>query len=71
MKTVLFGKSVEPACSYCEHGKLTRDNKMVLCNKKGSMQPYSSCRAFVYAPLKRIPRRAAPLPTYDKKDFEI
>lgn len=71
MKLVLFGKTVEPACQYCEHGLLTKDSNMVLCKKKGSMQPYASCRNYQYAPLKRMPKRAAPLPTYDKKDFEL
>lgn len=71
MKTALFGKSIEPACQYCEHGKITKDNKLVLCAKKGSVQPYFKCRSFLYSPLKRIPKKLAPLPTYDKKDFEL
>ncbi|WMJ23523.1 hypothetical protein RBG61_02295 [Paludicola sp. MB14-C6] len=71
MKTALFGKHIEPACQYCENGKLTKDNQMVLCMKHGAKQPYSNCRSFIYAPLKRIPKKSAPLPKYNKKDFEL
>lgn len=71
MKNNLFGKTIDPACQYCENGKLTKDGNLVLCNKKGGMKPYASCKSFDYAPLKRIPKRMAPLPQFDKKDFEI
>lgn len=71
MKITLFGKKIEPACQYCELGTLTKDRQFVLCTKKGSKEPFSKCSSFLYAPLKRIPSRMAPLPTFDKKDFEL
>lgn len=71
MKIVLFGKSIEPSCQYCEFGKITTDRQLVLCKKKGSKRPYDSCKSFEYAPLKRIPGRSAALPTYDTEDFKL
>lgn len=71
MKTNLFGKTIDPACEYCELGRLTSDKSFVLCSKNGSKLPYDSCRAFSYDPLRRTPTRFAPLKTYDKKDFEL
>lgn len=71
MKLNLFGNTIEPACQYCEYGKLTKDMQMVVCRKHGAVAPYFSCKTYVYAPLKRIPKRAAPLPQYSRKDFEL
>ena len=36
MKSVLFGRHIEPACEYCELGRPTRDGQMILCEKKRS-----------------------------------
>lgn len=71
MKQKLFGKNIEPACGYCENGKLTADGLNVLCKRKGVCAPYDSCSKFVYAPLKRIPKRAPQLLTYEKEDFSL
>lgn len=70
-KTALFGSSIQPACQYCENGKLTTDGNFVLCEKRGSLRPSDSCKKYVYSPFKRVPKRFAPLPTYDKKDFQL
>lgn len=71
MKQRLFGKNIEPACGYCENGKLTADGLSVLCKRKGVCAPYGSCSKFVYAPLKRTPKRAPQLFTYEKEDFSL
>lgn len=71
MKISLFKNSIEPACQYCEIGRLTKDRQLVLCPKKGSMQPYDNCKNFVYAPLKRIPTKTVKLASYNKEDFKI
>ena len=42
-----------------------------LCKRKGVCAPYDSCSKFVYAPLKRIPKRAPQLLTYEKEDFSL
>ena len=67
----LFGKNIEPSCSYCELGKPYQNGQMVFCPKNGVVSPYFSCRRFQYAPLKRIPKRMPPLPQYQPEDFEL
>ncbi|MGI5855758.1 MAG: hypothetical protein ACOX64_04755 [Candidatus Merdivicinus sp.] len=71
MKSVLFGRHIEPACEYCELGRPTRDGQMVLCEKNGAVSPCFSCRKFVYAPLKRRPKTHQLLPAYRDEDFRI
>lgn len=70
-KLLLFGGNIEPACQYCEHGCAAGKPSVILCLEKGEVAPYFSCKHFLYAPLKRIPRRAAPLPQYSKDDFTL
>lgn len=65
----LFGKNIEPACEYCEYGRKTSNGQMVLCVKNGVVSPFYRCRKFIYAPLLRQPKKAAPLPIFEKKDF--
>ncbi len=52
----LFQKDIEPRCAYCARG-YTLDNDQVACAKKGVVNAGSSCRAFKYDPLKRVPPR--------------
>ena len=70
-KTKLFGNNIEPACEYCEKGSSAGNGQMILCPFKGVVAPYFQCRRFVYAPLKRIPKRTAPLPQYSPDDFNL
>lgn len=67
----LFGKNIDPACTYCKKGKLTGGKSMVLCPKKGVVSLGYSCKSFEYDPLKREPKKILILPEYDSKDFEI
>ena len=53
---MLFSKSIEPKCAYCQRGKAIEPDT-ILCIKKGSMEPGDSCPAFRYDPLKRVPPR--------------
>lgn len=62
----MFGSKIEPACEYCELGKITKDGQMILCEKHGAVAPYFSCKAFVYSPLLRIPK---PLLKLDKQNY--
>ncbi len=70
-KKKLFGNHIEPACEYCENGRMTKDGQMVLCERHGIVAPYFSCRKFIYAPLKRIPKGNKPLPQYKQEDFDF
>lgn len=56
----LFQKKIEPRCAYCTRGTMLTEDQIV-CPKKGVMSPGSSCRAFKYDPLKRVPPRPAKL----------
>ena len=72
MKNKLLNeKSISPACAYCGHGRLSPDRLSVLCIKKGIMLPTSSCRKYVYDPLKRQPQRLPRMPKFSAKDFKL
>ena len=71
MKQNLLNPKIQPACAYCAVGKLSCDETTVLCTKKGVMQPDSSCRAFRYDPLKRVPRAKPKMQEYTAEDFSI
>lgn len=72
MKKKLFNKkSITPACGVCEYGRISPDGESVLCFKSGIRQLESSCRSFKYDPLKRKPRKAPPMESFDKSDFEL
>lgn len=70
MSRKLFGNNIDPCCEYCAHGKVSSDGN-VYCLQKGVVPQYYSCKWFVYAPLKRIPRRPPTLPNYDPEDFSL
>ena len=70
-KPIFFSKDIIPSCEYCEFGKKSIDDKMVLCPKKGIVSPYYSCRIFRYSPLKRLPRRTPKMPSFDNLDFTL
>ena len=71
MRTKLFNRKIEPSCSYCAYGDLSRDGTAVLCEKKGIVDPHFNCRAFDYSPLKRIPKKPRKLPEFNQSDFEL
>ena len=61
-----------PACEYCHYGRVTADEKAVLCEKRGIMRRDSSCRSFKYDVLKRQPRKPLPLfGQYTEEDFKL
>lgn len=68
---LLNKKSIPPACEYCAHGTKAPDGKTILCAKKGVMRYNSSCRKYVYDPLKRQPKLPMELPQFDASDFEL
>ncbi|MDL2234377.1 hypothetical protein LJC63_12490 [Ruminococcaceae bacterium OttesenSCG-928-L11] len=68
----LFGNRISPACKYCEQGRLSFDRSgAVLCERKGVVAPDYKCRHYRYDPLKREPRRRAPLQKFSQSDFEL
>ena len=69
---MLFSKSIEPKCAYCQRGKAIEPDT-ILCKKKGIMEPGDSCSAFRYDPLKCVPPRpkAQDFSKYDEKDYTL
>ncbi|MCD7775573.1 MAG: hypothetical protein LUH40_08335, partial [Clostridiales bacterium] len=53
MSKNLYGGSIPPKCEYCENGKSVSGEEIILCIRKGVMQPDSCCKKFKYNPLKR------------------
>ena len=51
---MLFQKKIEPRCAYCQRGT-ELDEEKILCAKRGVVDRAGHCRAFRYAPLKRVP----------------
>ena len=66
----LFQSSIEPRCAYCALGR-SLDPGQVVCPKKGVMSAGSSCRAFRYDPLKRVPPRPVRLDALGLPDEEF
>lgn len=64
-------KKYPPACKYCCHGRLSPNEKTVLCIKKGITEPDYKCRKFGYDPLKRRPQLPPQPISADKKEFEL
>ncbi len=60
---MLFRRNIEPACSYCRHGRSGPEDE-VYCIYRGVMQPWERCRRFAYDPLRRVPE-ANPIPVTD------
>lgn len=66
--TVKLYNDLPAACQYCERSKM--DELGMTCLKKGVVEPDDSCRAFVYDPLKRVPRQLPRLPEFDPDEFK-
>lgn len=71
MKIKLFGNKIEPACLYCRFGRVNGEGDRVFCSKKGIVESTSSCRAFDYDPIKRVPKKVKLANDLTEKDFEI
>lgn len=68
---MLFRQDIEPNCAYCERGKRLSDTA-IHCERRGSVSPGDSCKAFRYDPLKRIPPRPASLRRkFKAEDFSL
>ena len=71
MRKKLYGNAVTPACGICGNGRRSSDGEVVLCLRRGVVDPSARCRRFVYDPLKRIPY-IQPTPTaFSEDDFKL
>ena len=66
---MLFKKSIEPRCAYCQRAKPLEGDTFA-CPKKGVVHAAFSCRSFQYDPLKRKPQKPI-RQTFQKEDFII
>ncbi|MBQ9106623.1 MAG: hypothetical protein IJY56_01895 [Clostridia bacterium] len=66
----LFNKPVKQCCC-CLHGTVSAEGDSVLCEKRGVMSLFGSCRKFVYDPLAREPHVPEVLPEYSDEDFAL
>ena len=58
-KRPLFGNFVEPACRYCHNARESADGTLILCQHRGVVAPYDSCRKYRYDPLRNCEPDAA------------
>jgi hypothetical protein len=68
MKKKIFGNNIMPSCIYCSHSK--REGDAQFCAIHRALRN-GKCRRFDYNPIMRVPRGAAPLPSFEKKDFSL
>lgn len=69
---MLFNKTIEPRCAYCQRGTSLEEG-VILCIKRGVVEPTHACRSFRYDPLKRTPAEMVP-PNFSKlndEDFSL
>ena len=69
---MLFRKKMERSCQYCRFGTQMNE-EMMLCAKKGIVQPCDNCRKFRYDPFKRVPPKpkALDFSKYEEDDFSL
>ncbi len=70
-KKLLEKKNYPPACEYCKKGRLSPDEKSVLCLKKGIVAPDGKCISYSYDPLKRRPKKPLTVASADPSEFEL
>jgi len=68
----LFGNRVTPACKYCRHNlKYIEKDDTCFCPKKGVVAGGYKCRAYIYDPLKRSPRKTTEKRDYKEEEFAL
>ncbi len=66
-----FNKDLPKKCEYCSKSTAISGGKEFFCLKKGIVQPFDSCRAFVYDVLKRTPVVKDIGREYNEEDFKL
>ena len=69
---MLFRKTIDRYCTYCQFAGRIDDETMV-CPYYGVVPCEHHCRRFRYDPLKRVPGRMKPkdFSKFDKQDFSL
>lgn len=72
LQKTLFGKNIAPACEYCAKNRTAQGGLTLHCTvSDDAVPPYHHCDAFVYDPLRRVPKRIPKLPTFSADDFKL
>lgn len=71
MADKLYGKNIDPDCSYCKIGTYSEDRSVIFCKYKGVIEERYSCRRFQYDPIKRVPKLPRPIDKFSPEDFDI
>ena len=67
----LFNKEIAPSCAYCNSGKNSKNQNVILCKRFGVVSSKDHCKKFKYDPLKRIPKTLNFEEKFNKEDFSI
>ena len=67
----VYNKKVEACCGHCANAQISSALKLVFCRLKGPVSEGDVCRKFIYDPLKRTPKTAAPLLEFTEEDFSL
>ena len=54
---MLFSKSIEKRCEFCQHSKKINDSEAI-CSRHGIVSLGYKCRHFTYDATKRVPTEA-------------
>ncbi len=65
-----FGANIEPRCEYCANGVAVAEGCRCLLGLAPE-ETGGACRKFAYDPLKRAPRPAPKLASFDPEDFAL
>lgn len=72
MKQKLFDdKKYSKLCKNCFFGRSTKEKDIVLCEKKGVVDPDGKCTHYKYDPLKRVPEKTKLISDYSEEDFKL
>lgn len=64
-------KKYPKKCSSCIFARVPDDKSVVLCEKKGIVEPDGHCRKYEYDPLKRVPLKSIIDTDYSAEDFSL
>ncbi|HIW54248.1 MAG TPA: hypothetical protein H9883_04710 [Candidatus Ruthenibacterium merdigallinarum] len=71
-KKTFFKGDFPASCAYCQNSRPAQDGSGAFyCPKKGIVDAAFHCRAYVYDPLQREPKRRPQMPQFDPGEFRL
>ncbi len=68
---ILDSKKYPKKCETCLYARIPEDKSLILCEKKGIVEPGGKCRKYEYDPIKRVPLKSVIDSDYTAEDFLI